>query len=472
MISKKDEVLYSSMKTNVIIAIGNCKYKYIDNLLKSNLDATKVYELFTSQRALKCDKNKSILLCDDNVINTKSKLLGIIEEKCRSIEKNEQLILYFSGHGANVNNELMLLLYDSNPDTGENSLSFREIEQIIKLNNIESSIIILDACFSGLATYEQKSVGRNALLDLIDKVKGTTVLASSRGTENSNEKSPSELSMFTHFLCNALSGDVESQNDGLLTSMTLHEYITKQIRKYGLEINRTQIPAFKTKVDGLQIIGNYLFFDIDDKYVKDNTVIVNVKSYKNLYLWLSNVKHTLKDGQYNDIKDLTYEIIINIFEHGKATKTTVTINSNSIRIAGDGDEFDQIKECKKSKHGLGVMLGIIEKKYKGFIAVDYNKNDNCYLISVNKEVVFLFKEEYITHFGELVDEDIILSPITYKYYWFREEPQCSAPSFRFKLRKTVTDKIPKGSFALVPDPYEEKEYEVVEGIAEKKESFL
>ncbi|MCR5349666.1 MAG: caspase family protein [Acholeplasmatales bacterium] len=468
----KNALLYDAMLTNVIIAIGNCKYKYSDNLLKSNDDAKTVYSIFTNQKALKCDKNKSVLVCDDDKVNTKNSILEVIDEKCKSIGKNEQLILYFSGHGADINSELNLMLYDSNRSTGDNCLSFSEIENIINSNNVGKAIIILDACFSGLAAKNMKSVARNTLIDLVNKLNGITVIASSKSIELSNEESPSNLSMFTHFLCDALNGDAESQSDGLLTTMTLYEYITKKIRQYGREIRITQVPAFKTSVEGLQIIGNYLFYDIDDKYVKDNSVKINVKSYKKLYEWLSNVEHTINEVQYTDIINLAYEIIINTFEHGKATKVNVTINTNSIKIRSDGDNYNQVKECKNSEHGLGVMLGKLENKYNGFLSVNYTDSDNSYCICINKEVVFLLKEQYVVHFGDIINEDILISPFTYKYYWFKEEPKCSAPSFRFKLERTVKFIIPKGSYALIPDPHEIKDYVIVEGLAEKEELFL
>lgn len=89
-----------------------------------------------------------------------------------------------------------------------------------------------------------------------------------------------------------------------------------------------------------------------------------------------------------DLKNFIFEIALNAFEHGSATKVGIKISTNnSILIEEDGSEFDtlsQIEVNNKSSAHVGLLyISEFIKKYDKLLVCKYRRKGNNNLIQIN-----------------------------------------------------------------------------------------
>lgn len=455
MIGERDRLFYDRIENKVILSIGNNFYSDTEKygeLKKCSFDAKSIYDIFMEQPALKGDKEKSILLCSgENAKITRELVLEKISQIIENVAEKETLIIYYSGHGEEIDNEFAMVLYDSDSKSGEGYIKFSEITEKLDRCKAKDKIVILDACFSGLVLQESQGmkVSRKSLEKLIDVSRGVTVLASSKGNQGSNQKSPTRNSLFTHFLMQILRGDVAAQRNYILSVFSLYEYAAGEMVEYcrnsGME---EQVAAITCSSEGIPIIGNYKFRNSDSWY-KDNYAKIYINNNPYQYMsWLDDLTSYVIEELWNNVKRILIEFAINAFFHGNATQCEISIHKTRVEFSDNGEHCNQFQKCKDAEGGASIELRLLKKFEDKDVRLEYEYQDNNY-----HKFYFVMNEAFdITDKCTIHIEknnidfkaDIKMPECICKYY-FLDLRECAVISFQKKFVEDAKRKLPQGS---------------------------
>ncbi|KDR95985.1 Caspase domain-containing protein [Peptoclostridium litorale DSM 5388] len=196
-------------------------------------------------------------------------------EFCKETNEDENLILYFSGHGGIIEGKHRLLFSDGLIDT---DLIIRVLEN----SRAKSKIVILDCCYAG-------GVENNRQIELKfeDTVRnfngsGIAIFASSLSNEVSyGHPEKGDISLFTHFISNAIM-DKYIIREGVKTlrdikELTLfyhHAWMTRTNNKY------KQQPIFMSNIGGtirFKVAEYTPYIPGDYNFECDDYIIVTVE---------------------------------------------------------------------------------------------------------------------------------------------------------------------------------------------------
>jgi len=187
-----------------LVSVGIADYpgKKIDLRISDN-DAKTIAKVFQATKDA-----YSIVLVNEQA--TQSALLSSIHTVFVDAERDDAVILYFSGHGTPG----ALVCYD-----GE--LTYQHIFKMLKGCKATRKIIIVDACFAGkMRTTKQQSSSYNS--------QNVMLFLSSRTNEKSME-TPYKNSLFTIFLERGLRGGADTNRDRQVTARELYDFVHKGV---------------------------------------------------------------------------------------------------------------------------------------------------------------------------------------------------------------------------------------------------
>ncbi|MED1421269.1 caspase family protein [Bacillus smithii] len=159
------------------------------------------------------------------------------------LNKDDNFIFYFSGHGAKIENQHYLVCSD-------NFISTQEIIIYFERVSAKGKIIFLDCCYSGNFSVDETPVFsiEETVNDFVGR--GYAVFSSSSSTQLSYRHPDKQISIFTSFLCSALK-DSHIIRQG---KVSLYD-IQKLVRLY-LEVwnkknpDKQQHPIFRSNMGG------------------------------------------------------------------------------------------------------------------------------------------------------------------------------------------------------------------------------
>jgi uncharacterized caspase-like protein len=150
-------------------------------------------------------------------------------------EKNDLILLYFSGHGitddrgnfffATCNTRKDLIIATAVP------ANF--VHSVMSNSRAKRQAVILDCCYSGAFDPSLQSKG-NSLDNLANQLgaEGRVVLASSSNTQPSFAPEGSELSIYTRYLVEGLeTGAGDLDEDGSISILELHDYASIRVQE-------------------------------------------------------------------------------------------------------------------------------------------------------------------------------------------------------------------------------------------------
>lgn len=152
-------------------------------------------------------------------------------------DPDDQLIFYYSGHGAVVRGHYCLVL---NSQVNEHVL-FRNLLDRLDASGVSKAILIIDACYSGVVTKGDKDNGDTwPPFSPGDLPVGIGILASSGERQRSREIQDGTASLFTLLLCEGLTSGLGGKptDDGRISISQMLAYINDRLRqseyaKYG-----------------------------------------------------------------------------------------------------------------------------------------------------------------------------------------------------------------------------------------------
>lgn len=196
--------------------------------------------------------NVTLLLNEKATLGNIRKELHRITEQVRA---DEAVVIFFSGHGAQVDTSSgpssVLIPFDCDPNNLMDT-TLLESEFSGVLDNIKSKrlVVFIDACHSGgVGSLKRVSNELTPVLGFSEKSLshlangvGRVIIASSRSDETSLILNGASNSLFTTHLIAALRGDVPTKNDGLIRVFEVFNYISEKVR---INAPGRQHPIFK-----------------------------------------------------------------------------------------------------------------------------------------------------------------------------------------------------------------------------------
>lgn len=145
-------------------------------------------------------------------------------------------LLYFAGHGAEDNNDVILVTQEGYGR--EPGVPMSRVLSLVQASTVNEVLIILDCCFSGAAAGVPQFGGNAAALK-----PGVSILTASRGDQLAAEM-PEGRGSFSTYLCGALDGGAADVL-GKVTVSGVYAYLSECFGPW------EQRPIFKANVDRL-----------------------------------------------------------------------------------------------------------------------------------------------------------------------------------------------------------------------------
>ena len=240
------------MTARVAIVIGINRYTHYNNLTYCPSSAEDVYELLTDERYGGCDQERSVLWAKPDEDLTSEELYGLVRKAVGSLEANEQLIFYFSGHGE-INNDDTLALITSDASRPAEGYQFSELIVALRNYNITKGILVIDSCHSA-AMAKSLSMLQSNNWKPTDITKGFMFMAAT-DKYNSDEgiyarqDKDIERTIFSYYFCQGIRNGANSERE-FTTLSELTKYINESIKKrYPYSRQQAHIPVTVDNAD-------------------------------------------------------------------------------------------------------------------------------------------------------------------------------------------------------------------------------
>lgn len=196
-------------------------------LTGGRVDAARVHTLLCDEELGHCDARSPPPLLD---CETRGRFQDTLLSLIDGWKRQDQLLLYFSGHGR-LRNDKYTLVFGQEPR--QSYLPFDAVTADLQAYGVDRAIIILDACQSGAALrWGAKSIAALERSHLPELPQGIAVLASCRETESSYELDDGSGSVFTYLLTKGIRSGLDGQptDDGLIGPGDIIDYINEMLR--------------------------------------------------------------------------------------------------------------------------------------------------------------------------------------------------------------------------------------------------
>ncbi|CAD5978866.1 Metacaspase-1 [Planktothrix tepida] len=356
------------------LIIGISNYQKIKPLPSTVLnDAKDIYSLLTEPSFCGYLIENVELLLDEKA--TKSALTQALTDLSTKTNPDSTVLIYFSGHGAQVEfgptaGEYLLLVdtvYTSGASLVETAISGTQFTDALKAIPARKLVVIFDCCHSGgigqpkdPTIPEIKGGLPDNYYDQLVQGKGRVIFASSRNTEQSYVNRGANNSVFTQHLIAGLKGGITS-NDGLIRIFDIFEYLQPKVTAE----QPNQHPIFKSDIEENFPLTLYLGgqkgvspvspqpqeefrYDVYISYVDEEPDSTWVWDFLVPKLEAENLKVAVS----GDVDLLGVARVINIERGVKFSKRTLVILSN-LYLDNSMAEFENV---------LVQNLGIKEKK--------------------------------------------------------------------------------------------------------------
>ena len=201
-------VLSTPAKT-FLVSVGINDYSSfpdkLSNLLLPINDAKGITNVYTGNGSV-----EYVLLTDKKA--SKSAIKQAMKKVYSLAGKDDQLVLFFSGHG-----------YSGGVCVSDGKLPYDEIKAIMSHYPCKTKLLLIDACRAG----GFRRIPSKSRTDLST----TTALLflASRDHESSIERKDMKNGFFTQYLINGLRGKADSNRDRLISAKELFDYVSERV---------------------------------------------------------------------------------------------------------------------------------------------------------------------------------------------------------------------------------------------------
>jgi len=172
---------------------------------------------------------------------------GSIRETFRELSKaldqgEGTFLFYFSGHGFRSGSENYLATFGTTAvDLANQGLSLNEVQKLLLATGARRRLAFVDACRNDPDSTRSVGAAPRSFQDLKDS-EGLRILYSTAPGEVSYEDEGLQHGVFSYFLLEGLRGKAANSTDGLITFDDLRDYLTREMKSYGVSRRRIQKP--------------------------------------------------------------------------------------------------------------------------------------------------------------------------------------------------------------------------------------
>lgn len=247
----------------VLIGVEEYTDSKVASLSYSVDDIEKLREVLIKHAGYKPENIKMLKNQDATAANVRSTLGTWLP---RQVSDEDMVLIYFSGHGGaepsirgdvKDGTEKYMMLSDSKvDDMYGTAIPMSELAKIFGRIRADKLLFAMDSCYSGatgkgVMREGMKAIGlRDDYLNALTGSSGTVVLTASRASEVSMESKKLSMGIFTHFLCQALTGLADSDSDGLVSVVELFQFVNTMVPKTAKQMGSSQHPVMKGEISG------------------------------------------------------------------------------------------------------------------------------------------------------------------------------------------------------------------------------
>lgn len=200
---------------------------------------------------------ENIITCGESGTVTFEDFRDAMQSAALRLSEQDTFLFYFSGHGGNLNGKHHLVLSDSFVPTND-------VINLLDSITAKNKIIILDSCYAG--NFEVSGAATANVEDFIDGFagKGYAVLAScnalqvSRSHSDISDDPDNRVSLFTSFLCTALSNPFTIR-EGKKSLNDIHKLLFLMMDVWNRNHpDKAQTPIYRAN------LGGTIFFHVKD----------------------------------------------------------------------------------------------------------------------------------------------------------------------------------------------------------------
>jgi len=215
----------------VVVGVG--RYTAMPSLKFTDDDAYRFYSFLRSIEGGQLPEDQIAILVDEDA--TRDNILKKMREYFLKADKNDVVLLYFSGHGLDG------CFLPTDFDGYNNKLRHEEIKKIFSESKAKHKLCIADACHSGslnlnngnLVAKGPAPVSLQRYYQAFEDTKGgVALLMSSKSEELSLEDQGLRQGVFTFYVLQGLKGRADVNNDYLVTIKELYNYVYSKVRDY------------------------------------------------------------------------------------------------------------------------------------------------------------------------------------------------------------------------------------------------
>jgi len=344
------------------LGIGIDNYLNLPNLFNAVRDVKEVSDTLLRQYTFEPQYNFLLL----NEQASRHNILSTLSRLTKEITENDNLIIYYSGHGK-YNQTIDLaywLLYDSTPNEEYTGISNDELLRFVKNINSKHTWLISDSCFSGslISTY------RSALFGKLYSYKSRWITSSGRFQDLVIDGEPGNNSPFAKALITYLKNNKENY----IRLSEINHYLIQTVASNSEQIPITGAIAGSGHEGGeLVICLRRIEFPIDAQQPTTNddelwqiALNRNVVSAYNEYLAkYENGSHALK-AKEKIVKIEREKFTFRLCRKKEHFSTYIELFPDGIYIKEANKQLEIniisiISECKKK-----MMDGKFDKVYK------------------------------------------------------------------------------------------------------------
>jgi hypothetical protein len=194
------------------------------------------------------------LLTDQTAeIPTRANILTALIAVADATERDDLLLIYYSGHGDFARGESYLIARDGRRLVlGDTAVPVSRIKEIVEEAPARAKVIILDACHSGadIGGKGPKPMSDEFIRRVFEQAEGFAILSSCKQGQLSYEWRENERSVFSHFLLEALAGPADQDEKGFVTVQDANRHVTNGVKLWASQHNTSQTPTLQYTVAG------------------------------------------------------------------------------------------------------------------------------------------------------------------------------------------------------------------------------
>jgi hypothetical protein len=229
------------------VIVGVAAYEHVKPLTYTKDDAYRMYAFYKSPEGGSLLDRQITLLIDEDA--TRKNIMKAIRDTYSQAGKDDIIIFYFSGHGAEgafITGEF------DREDTKDSKgvLWHEDLQSVFEQSPAKYKYLIADACHAGsfpAASQQAETASRSAFYQAFEQSKGGFVLLlSCMGDEVSLESRGVRQGVFSHYLLRGLKGEGDSNRDGTVSVVELFDYVNVNVKNF---TNGKQNPVISGNYD-------------------------------------------------------------------------------------------------------------------------------------------------------------------------------------------------------------------------------